>query len=591
MVSKDFWHYQRFHFHFLIRFFVLRWLIETKTVAMVSTNNDSETNNPDPSMIEETTDKAITIEEAIDQAVDKVTFKLVLMLTAVSFTILNTASGTYLTVFTGQIPYNEWKCKSQKCFDLKDKAEPSKDFYSYNTMCDNDLVAGTDFEWTSKRSSFSTEWGFYCKTESKLSLMSSVLFLGTFIGLLCSSGLFEKIGRKRGALVGSILCLVCVAASSVAPNYAVLFTLRILYGFGLSITNMGSYCWIAELVPNSLRNPVGCLFTLSGWTTGFLALIGISYYVHKWQYVYALVACMDAVAIIPFFLPILPESPKFTLMKGKIGEVKKTLRLLATLCNNKISFENSDFLYEKRERDQSYREQIKDFKTHPIMLKETLLGMSVWFMVALVSYSYQFGWSKIGKDLYSIYCFASLGEAIAFIVYWPCCKWLGRRKGTMFFFLLIIVMNALAMLNIKFTEMWSLEHIASMIGSIGAGAAFTMIYLYTGELAPTTHRGMIFCLSSCCARIGSFIGPNVNLLYGVTDRRVPLALFAGLSFLACVAVFFLPDTTDRSVPETPFDVEELSRKMGKMEEDLKRDGRKDTEACFVASNRACKESF
>ena len=553
---------------------------------METTNNESETHETDPSKIEEIMDKAMTIEEAIDQAVDKVTLKLVLMLTAVSFTILNTASGTYLTVFTGQIPYNDWKCKSQKCIDLKEKAGPSQNFYSYETMCDNNLVAGSDFVWTSKRSSFSTDWGFYCKTESKLSLMSSVLFLGTFVGLLCSSGLFEKIGRKRGALVGSVLCLVCVAASSVAPNYTVLFVLRILYGFGLSITNMGSYCWIAELVPNSLRNPVGCLFTLSGWTTGYLALIGISYYVHKWQYVYALVACMDAVAIIPFFLPFLPESPKYALMKGKIGEVKKTLRLLARLCNKKISFEYTDFLYEKRERDQSYWEQIKDFKTHPIMLKETLLGMSVWFMVALVSYSYQFGWSKIGKDLYSIYCFASLGEAIAFIVYWPCCKWLGRRKGTMFFFLLIIAMNALAMLNIKFTEMWSLEHIASMIGSIGAGAAFTMIYLYTGELAPTTHRGMIFCLSSCCARIGSFIGPNVNLLYGVTDRRVPLALFAGLSFLACVAVFFLPDTTDRSVPETPFDVEELSRKKGKIEEDVKTDGRENTEACFVVSNRA-----
>ena len=95
---------------------------------METTNNESETHETDPSKIEEIMDKAMTIEEAIDQAVDKVTFKLVLMLTAVSFTILNTASGTYLTVFTGQIPYNDWKCKSQKCFDLKEKAGPSKNF-------------------------------------------------------------------------------------------------------------------------------------------------------------------------------------------------------------------------------------------------------------------------------------------------------------------------------------------------------------------------------------------------------------------------------------------------------------------------------
>ena len=71
---------------------------------------------------------------------------------------------------------------------------------------------------------------------------------------------------------------------------------------------------------------------------------------------------------------------------------------------------------------------------------------------------------------------------------------------------------------------------------------------------------MILCLSSSCARVGSFVGPYVNLLYGVADRRVSLALFAGLSIVASVVVWFLLDTTGRSVPETPGDVEILARR-------------------------------
>ena len=86
-----------------------------------------------------------------------------------------------------------------------------------------------------------------------------------------------------------------------------------------------------------------------------------------------------------------------------------------------------------------------------------------------------------------------------------------------------------------------------------------MLYLYSGELAPTSHRGMIMCLCSSCARVGSFIGPYVSLLYGVTDKRVPLVLFAGLSVCALVAVYFLPDTTGKSIPEVPKDLEDKKR--------------------------------
>ena len=205
--------------------------------------------------------------------------------------------------------------------------------------------------------------------------------------------------------------------------------------------------------------------------------------------------------------------------------------------------------------------------------------MIAWFTVGLVSYSYQFGWSKMGNDLHSIYFFSALGEGISYVICVPCCQYLGRKRATLFFFALVIVMNAIASLDIKFSHDWSLETLASIFGSMGSAAAFVMMYLYSGELAPTSHRGMIMCLCSSCARTGSFIGPYVNLLYWLTDRRVPLTLFAGLSLLACVAVWFLPDTTGRSVPETPEEVEILSRKKKLEGQD------EDKEAKHVVVNR------
>ena len=521
----------------------------------------------------------LTIEEAVDLVVDRLSVKLVLNFLAVCCTILNTGAATYVTIFTGYIPYNDWKCLSQKCIDLQATVGSSETFYSYNTMCKNDLVADIDFEWTSKKHTFSRDWGFYCKSEAKLSLVSSIIFIGSLLGLLFSTCLFDWIGRKRGAILGSVLTLLSLAASSVASSYPVLILLRAISGFGLIVNYTGSYCWVVELAPTFLRNPISGFFTL-GWTAGTFILIGLSYFIDQWHQIYLAVAIMNVLGVIPFFLLPLPVSPRFSLIKGKKEEAMKTLQVLAQLSGSKISLDTIDLIYE--ERNQSYLKQIKDFKprTHPTMLKETLLGMVVWFMVSLISYSYQFGWSKIGNDLHSIYFFAALGDGVAYSTSVLGCRLLGRKKATFFYFGVVILMNLLAMLDVRFTATWSLEHLVSIIGNIATSSAFVMMYLYTGELAPTSHRGMILCLSSSCARIGSFVGPYVNLLYGVTDRRVPLALFAGLSLLACLAVWFLPDTTGRSVPETPGDVENYLEKK-KEEEEEKEDGKIDEDKAGI----------
>ena len=507
-----------------------------------------------PSLKKET----LTIDEAVDRVVNKVTLRLVLMLLLITSASVNSGMVTYLTVFTGQIPYSEWKCVSKKCLDLKNTAKSLQEFFSEETMCKNGLVAGSDFEWIYKRQTFSMDWGFYCNKEAKLSLISSVLFVGMFLGLLFSTALFDRFGRKKVALIGSFLNLAAVAISSCANNFIILLLLRVLYGFGVIISYTGSYCWLVELLPERYRNISINFFSLGGWTTGKVVLIGFSYFINQWQYVYLAVAGVNALALLLFLVLPIPPSPRFSLIKGRKEEALKTLEILALASNNDVCLEKIDLVYE--ERKQSYLEQIKDFRSHPNMTRETLLGMGVWLIVSLVDYSYQFGWSKIGNDLHSIHLFVALGTAISGVIAVPLCRFLSRKKAILFIFVWVIVMNGIASLDVKFSSDWSLEHLASMLGSIGITTEFLLIYLLSGELAPTSHRGMIICLSSSCARIGSFLGPYVNLMYGVTDRRVPLALFAGLSFIACVAVWFLPDTTGRAVPETPGDVEILAEK-------------------------------
>ena len=497
----------------------------------------------------------LTLNEAIDQIIPRINFKLVFLLLSAISTAFNSAIVTSNTALTGHIPYDSWQCVSDLCHSLFHNASSAgleKDFFSQTTLCDNGLVAGTDFKWTSRKSTFTTDWNIYCKDEVKLSAISSVFFAGALAGLLCSTAVFDRLGRKRGAMFGGMIATLATAACSVVPNYQTLLALRIVSGFGLFINYTGSYCWIIEFAPTHFRNLANGLFGIA-WIVSDLMMVLLGYLIDKWQHLYMALTGVCIFSLAMFFITPLRESPRFHLVRGMESEAKRTLVSLSKISGFRLNSDTLRLIYE--ERAQEYWVQIKDFKKYPTLLKRSLLSMTGWFLVSVVAFAYMFGWGKIGSDIYSSYLFGTIGGAIGTFLAIPVCRILGRKRATIFFFVTVVAMNGLAMLDVDLSDSWNIEHVASLLGNVGILGAFPMIYLYTGELVPTTHRGMVMCLCSSSARVGSFIGPYVSLLYGVTDRRVPLALFAGLSVCGCVVVMLLPDTTGKNIPETPKEVE------------------------------------
>ena len=95
---------------------------------------------------------------------------------------------------------------------------------------------------------------------------------------------------------------------------------------------------------------------------------------------------------------------------------------------------------------------------------------------------------------------------------------------------------------------WTLENISCLIGIIFVSGCFSGAYPWTGELAPTSHRGLVMCASSISARIGSFIGPYIfNNLAPVTHKAVPLGGLAFLAVLCAFGSFLLLETGDKKI--------------------------------------------
>ena len=258
------------------------------------------------------------------------------------------------------------------------------------------------------------------------------------------------------------------------------------------------------------------------WTLGYVTITLIGYLVPKWNHIFLTVAGINYVLTIPQL--IYPISPRFALVRGREDEAKKTLESFSRLCNNEIFMDTVNLTY--KERVQNFLEQVKDFKDYPTMRKETILGMIGWSIAAVLFYDFAFGWVRISSDLYLGHLAASTIRFIGYTACIPVCDKIGRKKCMLAILAIGISSNLLAMLDVKINEFWTLEFIACLIGNFSCSAASGVIYLYSGELAPTSHRGMVMSLSSASARVGSFAGTYVGLLYSMTDQRVPLAVFA-----------------------------------------------------------------
>ena len=477
-------------------------------------------------------------------------------------------------IISGDIRYKEWKCVSDKCIELLNNSATAELFYTQKGMCGNNLVVHEDFKWTATRTTFSVEWGLYCGNEAKNTIMTSVFLIGNVIGMIASTAIYDQIGRKNGAMIGALVALVSVTISTIAPNYEVMLISRITAGFGVVIQFMGYLCWVLEFAPESLRN-LATLFVVLGWSVSYFMLIALSYAVHEWRHIYFGLVGMSAISLLP--LIFLPESPRFHLVRGRDKDAKKTLVSLSHAAGSEMLMEKIELIYTTK--TENFLEQIKDFKKYPIMLKETLITMITWFLISLVMHGYYFGWGKLSNNIYIAYTFAATFEMMMFLVTVPIVDYLGRKKTAIFFLISTIACNLIAMIDYNFHENWSVELFASLGGSVGVTGAFNVMYLLTVERAPTSHSGMILSLGNGMARAGGIVSPQVNLLYGMTSRKVPLGIYAGIALISLIGISVLSDTTGKPIPETPAHIRTRTNKVGI------EDTEKATETNIIYENR------
>lgn len=248
--------------------------------------------------------------------------------------------------------------------------------------------------------------------------LQSFFFVGAFAGVMVGTSLFDTVGRKPTALAALVITLLATLASVFVKDYYTMLGLRIVQGFGAFATNTGCYLLALEFTPTHLRNLAQVIHALL-WSFGAMFLVLFSYMCRAWQHIFAIAAAIIAAAIIP--LCLVPESPRYQLVKGKEGRARETFARLTRIFETHLDTDNMKIEY--RDYPKNYWGQMRDFVRYPVLRRNTLLLLITFFLLSSVSYGLTFSWSKLGGDIYTSMAFQviphlpviSIGSKVSFV--------------------------------------------------------------------------------------------------------------------------------------------------------------------------------
>ncbi|KAH0770823.1 hypothetical protein KY290_014804 [Solanum tuberosum] len=396
--------------------------------------------------------------------------------------------------------------------------------------------------------------------DAKTEILAGVLNLCALVGSLCAGRTSDKIGRRNTIMVASVIFMIGSILMGYGPSYIALLVGRCIAGVGVGFALMIAPIYSAEVSSPSSR----------GFLTS-LPEIGIS---------------IGIAAIPSLFLAIgilkMPESPRWLIMQGRVGEAKKILY--------KVS--NSPQEAEIRLRDikeavgidENCNDDIvkvpESAQTHGVwkelLLKPTpslrwilIAGVGIHFfehatgIEAVILYSHKI-FAKAGVHDTRKQILATVGVGLTKFTFIVLSTFLIDRVGRRKLLLTSLSGMVVTLAGLGFfltiaensggTLIWALvlsivtTYAVVMFFNIGLGP---VTWVYSTEIFPLRYRAL-----------GAGIGVAVNRLMNATVSMSFLSIseaittggaffmFAGVSLVALIFFYFMcPETKGKSLEE------------------------------------------
>lgn len=161
----------------------------------------------------------------------------------------------------------------------------------------------------------------------------AIALIGTLAGAIISGKPADVFGRKKALLIIAVLYTVSALGSAVTQSWTGFLIYRFIGGVGVGASSVIGPMYIAEIAPAHLRGRLVTSFQLN-----IVAGIVLSYFSNYW--ITQLIAqdawrwmlgVISVPSLIYFFLIFLiPESPRWLVLKNRLAEAKTVLKRIGS---------------------------------------------------------------------------------------------------------------------------------------------------------------------------------------------------------------------------------------------------------------------
>uniref|UniRef100_A0A667H2L3 Solute carrier family 22 member 14 n=1 Tax=Lynx canadensis TaxID=61383 RepID=A0A667H2L3_LYNCA len=395
-----------------------------------------------------------------------------------------------------------------------------------------------------KKRSLVNEFDLVCGKEQNSESMQTMFAAGVLTGSLIFGLMSDKLGRYPTILM-SLLGLIIFGFGTAFVNtfHQYLFfrfgVSQALVGYTISSMSLATEWLVAEHRSHAIILE-HCFFSV-----GLVFLTGLANSLPHWRLLF-LVGGAPVFPLI-FYIWILPESPRWLLMNGKLEEARQMLCHAAGVNKKTIPPSLLDELQLPRKK--VTKASVLDFYNNRHLRKVTLVMGCVWFTVSYSYFTLCFKLKDFAMNIHFRQVIPGLTEVPARL----CCIFLleqiGRKwslvepQGTLMCLLILILPPGEDGPRLRWPRCLAIELKSIMVlmvalGEFSLAASVTVFFIYTAELLPTVLRATGLGLVSLAWAAGA-----ISSLMIISQR---------LTLLPILALFFcslLPETQDQPLPD------------------------------------------
>jgi MFS family permease len=401
-------------------------------------------------------------------------------------------------------------------------------------------------------------------SNAEIGLLSTATFLAMALGSLITGGLSDRFGRKPVFMANIALFTVGALLAAFAPDYAVLFIARLLVGLGLGGEVSLGFTVISEIVPTSRRGVMGATLNLVTGGIGVFAASGLAILFFGplsgalggpdvvWRWWFGLMF-VPAVLLV-WYRRYIPETPRYLLQHGRIGETNRVLSLLeANRLRDEPSVATRDFVTGV-EGTPASRPEDKAGVSELFRRGVAMRTMLAWIL-ALSSYSV-----SVVMIIFMPTVLTSRGLDISTsLVYTLITTFGGLVGGVLALFVthrlprrVALVsgglLNALLGIGFYLSQNIGVALACAAVMQLVFFAMFPVVAVYFTELFPTRIRGLgsgsTWFIGLVAAGLGSYVAGALLDAFGSGGVFIAVAL---MCIVIVVVALLGPETGDRAL--------------------------------------------